>query len=480
MLEVLSKNGEARLVPDSSNRKISERFESPLLLKTYAFLAFLGLPSLAFAYLDPGSGNALVYLVVSLAGACVYFLKGAFYRVLGFFGKTVEVDEQGKDAPVILFSEGASYWFTFKPLIEELLKRKIPFQYVTLDVKDPALTIDDPLMQSRFLGYGAAAYARFAQVKGKLLIATTPNIGTEGYPVARPKRVEKMAFVAHMVSDISYLKKGSLDHYDVDLEIAPWCEERLRTVERIRGVKPKEVRAVGLLYLDEFARDFKEKVGVSDPVTVLVAPSWGQKGCLTVHGTGFITELLKAGMRVILRPHPQSFIAEPERIDGIVAENSSFSLFSLDREKDSRLAMRKADILISDSSSFRFDFAFLTKRPVVTLSVPRGNLTSFEADLLGGPWDEAYVDRLGAIVNPGESFDIVSLVKSLVGSSFKGADALYGELVVNHGSAASHIVDWLEENLASVAGVGNAITQNGSSATDKSKGSSVEGRKAER
>ena len=137
-------------------------------------------PGLACAYLDPGSGNALVYLVISLGGACVYFLKSLFYKVLALFGKRVE-NTSSQNAAVILFSEGPTYWFTFKPLIEELLKRKIPFQYLSLDVRDPGLTIDNPLMQSRFMGFGAGAYAHVAQCRGQLFLATTPNIGCEGY-----------------------------------------------------------------------------------------------------------------------------------------------------------------------------------------------------------------------------------------------------------------------------------------------------------
>lgn len=430
-----------------------EKGKKPLLnersaMKIYLVFALFATPGLALAYLDPGSGNALVYLVVSLAGACLYFVKGLFYKVQSFFGKEPRV-RATQGAEVILFSEGPAYWFTFKPLIEELISRKIPFQYMTLSVDDPALKIDNPLMQSKFMGYGAAAYARVSNAKGKLFIATTPNIGTQGYPIARPKNVAKMVFIAHMVSDISYLKKGSLDYYDVDLEVGSWCEPRLRQVEKKRGIKPKEVHAVGLLYLDELLKSYTPKVGFSEPLTVLVAPSWGVKGCLTVHGIGFITELLKAGFNVILRPHPQSFIAEPDLINRIVEENAQYSNFSLDRESDARLSMKKADILISDSSSFRFDFAFLTKRSVITLAVPTKNLSTFEADVLGGPWDASFVPRLGAIVNREDKVNLPQLVRDLVTKPTGESEALYDELIANHGASSQAIVNWIEKELAS-------------------------------
>ena len=36
----------------------------------------------AHAYLDPGTGNALVYVVISLIGAVAYAVKSAFYKIV--------------------------------------------------------------------------------------------------------------------------------------------------------------------------------------------------------------------------------------------------------------------------------------------------------------------------------------------------------------------------------------------------------------
>ena len=47
------------------------------------FVICFFVPSTAYAYLDPGTGNALIYVVLSLAGAALYFLKGYFYKLTG-------------------------------------------------------------------------------------------------------------------------------------------------------------------------------------------------------------------------------------------------------------------------------------------------------------------------------------------------------------------------------------------------------------
>ena len=51
-----------------------------LLLFGVLCLVFL-YPAPAFAYLDPGTGNALIYVVISLVTALLYYCKNMFYSL---------------------------------------------------------------------------------------------------------------------------------------------------------------------------------------------------------------------------------------------------------------------------------------------------------------------------------------------------------------------------------------------------------------
>ena len=42
------------------------------------FVICFFVPSTAFAYLDPGTGNALIYVLLSLGGAVIYVAKNAW------------------------------------------------------------------------------------------------------------------------------------------------------------------------------------------------------------------------------------------------------------------------------------------------------------------------------------------------------------------------------------------------------------------
>ena len=110
--------------------------------------------------------------------------------------------------------------------------------------------------------------------------------------------------------------------------------------------------------------------------------------------------------------------------------------------------MNKASILISDSSSIRYDFAFLYKRPVITMEVPKADLSSFEASILGGPWDEGKESLLGAFIEKGKTSQLLLAVNQMLSSvstqnSNEKISNLYDELIVNHGNSAKAIVDYM-------------------------------------
>ena len=129
--------------------------------------AYLGLwlvlealfPAPSYAYLDPGTGNVLVYLAISLVGTVLYFVKNIVYAIMGRAKGERRPEKQLHHERILMFSEGRSYYYTFKPVIDAFLRRGVPFSYITMDVEDPALTIENDLMHSRYIGTGSAAFA---------------------------------------------------------------------------------------------------------------------------------------------------------------------------------------------------------------------------------------------------------------------------------------------------------------------------------
>lgn len=423
-----------------------------LLIKAYLLFTLITFPTVASAYLDPGSGNALIYLLFSLTGAVVYFLKSSFYKFLGIFNKNYAAEAYGqkKYCNVAIFSEDKSYWLTYKPIIEELIKRETQFSYLSMDIEDPGLTIDNPFMHSKYVGKGNAGFAKIASCKAEIMLSTTPNIGTPGYPLMRPRKVQTLAYVYHAVADTSYLKLGALDNYDASLNVGNWVEPRIRQIENIRKTKSKECVTVGLPYLDELGKTVEHDLRINqDKITVLFAPSWGEKNCLNVYGTDFLFDLINSGYQIIIRPHPQSMKFDNKLYDCLKKKLENCPNVTFDYEIDASRSMQNADILISDASSFRFDFAFLYMKPVLTIDVPMGNLTSYEASLLGGPWDQHIGKRLGEVFSPKQDKHISTVVNHLVNRKDMATEIkkLFDEIVAYQGRSSEKIIDWVHTKL---------------------------------
>lgn len=403
------------------------------------------------AYLDPGSGSALVGTVIAVAGAALYSLKSFFYRLI----RKETAPEVKPD--IAIFSEGKNYWGTFKEIVAELIARKVHFAYYTMDLHDPALLIDSDYMHSRlFDKQKAASFHKLAKVEAKVMFATTPNIGTPGYPLSRPKGVKTLIHVFHAFADISAYHIGSLDNYDIVFSVGPQQERPIREVEKARALKPKRILPLGLPYFDtqyhtsssHSNSPLQLSTHNSQLPTILIAPSWGAKGLLTEYGTSVITDLATAGFNIIVRPHPQSYIAEADFIERCKSETSRFPNVVWDSETVGTKSMLASSLLISDTSSIRFDYAFLYEKPVITLDIPREKQSEYEGWFMSEIWTDSAARRLGRVLTHADVADIVSIVKDVLQSgAANDIKAFRDETMSNLGTSAKAIVDALVEEV---------------------------------
>ena len=165
---------------------------------------------------------------------------------------------------------------------------------------------------------------------------------------------------------------------------------------------------------------------------------------MTEYGTGFIVKLAEAGYNVIVRPHPQSYIAEADLIVRCKAETAKFPNVVWDSETVGTSSMLASDMLVSDTSSIRFDYAFLYEKPVITLDIPREKQREYEGQFMSEIWTDVAAKRLGRVVGHGDIADIVSIVKEVLESgAAEGVRRLRDETIANLGTSAKAVVDEL-------------------------------------
>jgi len=412
--------------------------------KTYLLFFILIIPTIAYAYLDPGTGAVLINVIIASIAAGLYFIKGFFLKLFGKkkgFKKNIINNYDSKK--IGLFSEGKQYWSTFKPIIEALLNKQQFFNYYTLDIEDPALQIENSLMNSKFLGYGFMGYLRASNINVETLLSTTPNIGTKNSLIKRFKYVKNIIHVFHSISDISMYKIGSLDAYNTVIMAGPFQEKSIKEIEKIRKLPPKELISIGLPYLDTL---INEKVVNNKNInkTLLVASSWGEKGCFNVYGIDFIINLAQLDYNIIVRPHPQSFVSEKKQILHIKKTLSLYKNIEWDDNILPSNAMSKTDILISDTSSIRYDFAFIYEKPVISLLIESNQMPGFERDYLKTIWDDKAHHIIGKVIEKKDIEQLPSIIAYLLNNyDVENLRSFRDETLNNFGKAGKAITDYL-------------------------------------
>lgn len=406
---------------------------------TFVILSILLEPQAAHAYLDPGTGSMLLSVFVGLISG-VYFvirklpstLRSLFFRLTG---KTDAL----KHNTLTFYAESAAYWTTFRPILVALEKLGVQSSYLTSDEKDPVFASGLKCVHPRFIGKSNTAYTALGFLQTKVLVLTTPGIDV--LQIRRSPGVGRYVHVVHAVGDIHTYKLFSFDYYDAVYCAGPGQVKSLRALEALRGTRPKELPQLGCPYLDGLVERAR-KAASPEEGTVIVAPTWGRNGLLTRTGAMIPKMLAQAGFRVILRPHPQSFVSEPELMEQLAQELSPFDNVQWDRHPDGFASLSRAQLMVSDISGVIFDFAFVFLRPVV--SVGAGPLKDgFEAwEIPHEAWEMSALDTLGKRILPGEENSVVDAVRSLLASEDRAREkilSLREQNVVNFGEAGMPI-----------------------------------------
>lgn len=399
-------------------------------------LAVLCEPQAAFAYLDPGTGSMLLSVVVGLVSGAYFFIRRLPGLTRAFLFRLAGKKDDLKGNAIVFYSEGKSYWSTFEPVLKSLEALGVKSVFLTSDDKDPIFTSDLKLVRPKFIGKGNTAYTALGFLEADVFVLTTPGIDV--LQIRRSPGVKKYIHIVHAIGDIHTYKFYSFDYYDAVFCSGPGQVKSLRALEKLRGTPKKDLPVLGCAYLDRLVARYAKEGDRHEENTVLVAPTWGKNGLLTRTGAAIPLLLAKAGYRVILRPHPQSFVSDVKIMDGVIKAVENIPEIELDRNPDGFASLSRAAIMVSDVSSVMFDFSFVFLRPVI--SVGDGPLKDgFEAwEIPHGAWESGILNDIGVNLPEGSENEIVSEVRRLLdGRATLGEKilAIRDENVANFGKA---------------------------------------------
>lgn len=314
-------------------------------------------------YIDPGTGSMLFTVLVGILGAGIYAIRNLVVKLRFLFSGGKQEKNTVRHLPFVIYSDDKRYWNTFAPICREFEKRKQPVTFLTSSPDDPALEESFEYVTCKFIGEGNKGFAKLNMLSADVLLATTP--GLDVYQWRRSKDVKYYVHILHAANDPLYRLYG-LDYFDAVLLSGDYQAPQIRELEEMRELPAKDLSVVGLPYMDEMYRRLQNTPPLPPhPLTVLLAPTWGETGTLTRYGSKIIEGLLATGYHIIVRPHPQSFISEKEMITGLMEKYPGNDQLEWNRDNDNFDVLNRADIMISDFSGVLFDYCLVFGKPLI-------------------------------------------------------------------------------------------------------------------
>lgn len=407
-------------------------------------------------YIDPGTGSMLITIVIGIVTALVFSLRGILANLqlhLSGNGSTAE-NTDSQIIPCVIFCENKRYWNVFKPICDELEYRQIEADYWTMSADDPALECGYKYVHCVFIGEGQKGFARLNLMKCRICLSTTP--GLDVYQWKRSRQAEWYVHIFHQIDDGTVYKMFGLDFYDAVLGPNKIAEEKLRKIEAARGIPEKEYTVVGSTYMDAMAKRFQtvsHKVG-KDPVTVLVAPSWGRHALLSKYGEKLIQSLLKTGYKIIIRPHPQSFQSEKAMVEKLQQQFPESEKLSWNRDTDNFAVLCRADVMISDFSAVVFDYSFIFHKPVIFAESAFDKSQYDAAWLEGSIWTLEILPKIGVKLEDDSFTNIKEVIDRVLEDKIyqEGIDCAIEQGWFNRGQSAKLVVDYLTGKLKELEG----------------------------
>ena len=313
-------------------------------------------------YIDPGTGSALFSIAIGIAAASYFLIRALAIKlkVIVFRKKDASLSRY----KYVIYAEDKRYWALFEPVLDELENRRIETLYLTSSEDDPVFSSSYNFIEKKYIGQGNKAFAYLNFLSADFVLTTTPELDVMQWK--RSKTVKHYCHYIHASGGSLLYRLFSLDFFDSILVPGEIEIQEIRSLERARKLPEKQLVVVGNSFFDRCSEKIKfipKEEG--HKFTVLVSPSWGPSALLKIYGEKLLDPLSQTGWHIIIRPHPQSLIAEKPILDKLIRKYMDNSNIEWDYNHDNIYAMAKSDVMISDFSGIIYDYIFLFDKPVL-------------------------------------------------------------------------------------------------------------------
>lgn len=336
---------------------------------------------------------------------------------------------ENKKVGLVFYSEQSGFFKYYSGMIDYICEHSdITVHYITSDPEDKIFDDTREQIKPYYIASDKYLIPLFMRLDCKMCVMTMPDI--EKYHIKRSrvnKNIEYVYAFHGMGSTALTLRKGALDWYDTVFAVGPDCVSELRDSEELYKTPKKRLIETGYPLIGELIEKYEsEEHKENETPKILIAPSWQPDNIIDSCIDEILERLAKTDYEIIVRPHPQQVRHEPEKFEVMKEKFGDCKNIEIQTDFSSNNPIMESDILITDWSDICWEFAFVTKRPVVFVNTPMKVMNQEWDKIKTKPINITLRDVIGVSLDTNELSKINDTVASMLSEKEK-----YRETITN-------------------------------------------------
>ena len=356
----------------------------------------------------------------------------------------------------VFFSENENYTAYFYPLVKKFLDNKKKVIYVTSQIDDPILKLENEYLKIFYVSPLIGQILFFNYLKCERIFLTMPDVGN--YHLKKSNNCKVYTYIFHAPTSLNMLyKHRALFNYDEFFFVGEHQYKEFSEYIEKYNLKNKKLFKIGYFRLDEISKNKTENR--QNPIKkIIIAPTFGKFNLINLCGAKIIEHLIQHKFEVILRPHIQSLTStlSASKYDNIEIKKiekkfKKFDNFKIQKTNFSNTdGLSESDYLITDWSGVGIEYAFAYERPVIYIDTPRKILNVKFNDIPSEPLEVTIRDKIGIVV----AIQEVDQILDKIGDLSKNYDnyvtkikKLRKEIIYNYQHSADYAFSQLNDKL---------------------------------
>ena len=275
---------------------------------------------------------------------------------------------------LVFYSESNGFYKYFKGIIEYILNNtNITIHYVTSDYNDNIFNLEkeNEHIKAYYIG-DRKLITLMMKMDADVVVMTMPDIETFHIKRSYIRKDIEYIYIPHGIDSLNMtMRNHSMDHYDTVFASTKFQYDEEIETNKVNNIPDRKIFKWGYSLLDDMLDEYnKRKKTNNKKKNILIAPSWQKDNIIDLCLDEILDKLKGHDYKVIVRPHPQHVRHMKEKFDGLKDKfkNDDSVLIQTDFSKNGDIF--DADLLISDWSGIAYEYAFVTKRPVLSINTP--------------------------------------------------------------------------------------------------------------